>query len=232
MTASTYSPFKRKVFIKFDQLTAATTTEVINQIANDPLNIYSEIIYNTLPLGIDFDHGKADILFQFAEEANKRPDKLVERYNSYFWRYFFVSFVKRTFSQNGLSQRTWNQPKVYRYDPLLEDMSEDSLQQDDTKDKEEMIYKFIEKCIEIIDEKFDKSDKLIWSVYRFDVLNWKENPWEKEDGTIEPAPKKLTYDYIAERSSISRSRLHFTVKKIDNYIKDNYKNKFGEPPLF
>tara|TARA_R110000851_G_scaffold217797_2_gene370715 strand:+ start:285 stop:971 length:687 start_codon:yes stop_codon:yes gene_type:complete len=226
MTAqTTYNPHSRSVFKKFDILSASTISEVLISVEEDQYNIYSEIYRYTKLQYLTQDEAKADILYLLCEEADKRPEKFLERYNSFYWRFFITSFCKNVFGSSGSSRRNWKpeqQIAFFEDAPVIQEQEEviDELQF------------FYERCIELVDKcEYQWWERKIWAVYRFDINDWKKQDWIEDGNFVEKAPKKITYDYIARRTEVSRTTVYKAVKKVDLYIKNNYESKFGIPPI-
>ena len=225
MTASTYCPNPRQVFKTFDQLTASTTHQILNSVARDKLSIYSEIIRFTKSSFLTQDEAQADVLYLLTEEAHKRPHKFVERYNSNFWRFFFTSFCKNIFGSKGSANKNWKPQQIN----FFEDAPDPFYQEDD---RPEQIQDFFVNCIELVDQSpFKWYEKKFFAFYRFDVEDWLKYDWIKDDGTQVPPPRKMTYDYISNRTGVSRTSIFKSVKKVEQYIKDNYEDHFGSPPI-
>ena len=224
MTAQTYCPHPREVFKRFDILTAATTHQVLNEVSKDSLGIYSEIIRYTKLHSMTEDEGRADILYLLTEEAFKRPEKLVERYNSWYWRFFFTSFCKNIFGTSGSARRNWNSAQVIQY---FED-APDPFEPVSNPEKE---HNFFTNAIELVDQApFLWWERKLWAIYHLDANEWLKKDWVDDKGNfIAKAPKKITYDYISKRTEVSRTTVYKAIQKVDTYIKDNYEIKFGSP---
>jgi len=203
--------------------TAATIDEIAMIIYEDKWNIFSDMIDNSLKYRTLKDDALAFLVGEVLESGRKTKTilNLFNKRNHEF-RAFIWTMCERQFK--------FGDSKWYRlFERYLEKTTAQtefktpfySITEPDEPTRKEEVVKFRENLDQLLLTHCHWWEAQLYAIYRF---NWfKKQPW----GTNGKFP---TYDQIHEKTTIPRSTICATVKRVEEIIVKNYPLMFGQEP--